>query len=116
VSTNGETFEATQLRLLRASYARLGVRLDKSPEAANAILYEVAVLVRRAAGVYGLGVFAEIGKPIVAAERERLGFCVQCEGSPNPISSELTPNGDSYGMCDPCLASVRTDEEDEPNV
>jgi len=112
-----ETFEQIQLRLLRASYERLGVFLNHGPENIGPVVTrEIALMVRRAAGVYGLDVFAEIGRSMVDNERKRLGFCITCSGSPKPISDEKTPHGGDYGiygMCVDCLASAREDEPEE---
>lgn len=100
----------SQRQLLPARLERLAklVRLN-APQAVLDFAGEHTIR----AIVYGIGpsVLEALGKKLIGSLRSDVGLCPFHDGEDRPISSELTPHGESWGMCDDCLASAREGEE-----
>lgn len=67
--------------------------------------------IRAIAYALGPGVFTEVGRHLVAEEKERLGLCRFHDEEDRPVSAKKTPHGESWGLCDGCLEQALSDDE-----
>jgi hypothetical protein len=70
---------------------------------------EGGLIIRAVLGMVGPGAFAAVAESFIGNEKELAGLCRFHDDEDRPVSGARTPSGDSWGMCDDCLAQARED-------